>query len=124
MVQNSSSQTDLTQAECISLDISQKYNLLLLLLNFDKYWSPYSLSDGGLYKEEVKKLQLFFRLQYYIESFSKGVQCIQSVYLSVQKLLSVRSKVCLYIQNMLCDHIYSIIYSYFRLGNTNKYGLI
>ena len=55
MVQNSSSQTDLTQAECISLDISQKYNLLLLLLNFDKYWSPYSLSDGGLYKEEVKK---------------------------------------------------------------------
>lgn len=55
MVQNSSSQTDLTQAESISLDISQKYNLLLLLLNFDKYWSPYSLSDGGLYKEEVKK---------------------------------------------------------------------
>ena len=32
----------------------KKVNLLALLLNFEKYWSPYSLSDGGLYKEEVK----------------------------------------------------------------------
>lgn len=32
----------------------KKVNLLALLLNFEKYWSPYSLSDGSLYKEEVK----------------------------------------------------------------------
>lgn len=33
----------------------KKYNLLALLLSFEKYWSPYSLSDGSLYKEEVKE---------------------------------------------------------------------
>lgn len=35
-------------------DKLKKVNLLALLLNFEKYWSPYSLSDGSLYKEEVK----------------------------------------------------------------------
>lgn len=47
----------------ISLDTGQadvdenlkKMNLLALLLNFEKYWSPYSLSDGSLYKSEVKE---------------------------------------------------------------------
>ena len=33
----------------------KKFNLLALLLSFEKYWSPYSLSDGSLYKEEVKE---------------------------------------------------------------------
>lgn len=33
----------------------KKYNLLALLLSFEKYWSPYSLSDGSLYKEKVKE---------------------------------------------------------------------
>lgn len=33
----------------------KKFNLLTLLLSFEKYWSPYSLSDGSLYKEEVKE---------------------------------------------------------------------
>lgn len=47
----------------ISLDTEQanvdghlkKMNLLALLVNFEKYWSPYSLSDGSLYRSEVKK---------------------------------------------------------------------
>ena len=47
----------------ISLDTEQanvdghlkKMNLLALLLNFEKYWSPYSLSDGSLYRSEVKE---------------------------------------------------------------------
>ena len=33
----------------------KKMNLLALLLSFEKYWSPYSLSDGSLYKEEAKE---------------------------------------------------------------------
>lgn len=36
-------------------DLLKKMNLLALLLNFEKYWSPYSLSDGSLYKDEVKE---------------------------------------------------------------------
>lgn len=34
----------------------KKINLQDLLLSFEKYWSPYSLSDGSLYKEEVRNL--------------------------------------------------------------------
>lgn len=34
----------------------KKINLQDLLLSFEKYWSPYSLSDGSLYKEEVRSL--------------------------------------------------------------------
>ena len=33
----------------------KKINLQDLLLSFEKYWSPYSLSDGSLYKEEVRR---------------------------------------------------------------------
>lgn len=39
---------------CMENEKLKKVNLLALLLNFEKYWSPYSLSDGSLYKEEVK----------------------------------------------------------------------
>lgn len=48
----------------MDIDI-KKYNLLVLLLNFEKYWSPYSLSDGGLYeretREEAKKVVSLFK---------------------------------------------------------------
>lgn len=33
----------------------KKVNLLALLLSFEKYWSPYSLSDGSLYEKEAKE---------------------------------------------------------------------
>lgn len=35
-------------------DIKKKVNLLALLLSFEKYWSPYTLSDGSLYEKETK----------------------------------------------------------------------
>lgn len=41
--------------ENVSEDRLKKFNLLALLLSFEKYWSPYSLSDGSLYKGEVKE---------------------------------------------------------------------
>lgn len=45
----------------------KKYNLLVLLLNFEKYWQNYSLSNGELYskdvKEEIKKIvPLFYEI--------------------------------------------------------------
>ena len=39
---------------CMENEKLKKVNLLALLLNFEKYLSPYSLSYGILYKEEVK----------------------------------------------------------------------
>lgn len=35
-------------------EIKKKVNLLALLLSFEKYWSPYTLSDGSLYEKETK----------------------------------------------------------------------
>lgn len=35
--------------------IKKKINLLALLLSFEKYWSPYTLSDGSLYEKEAKE---------------------------------------------------------------------
>ena len=34
---------------------NKKFNLLALLLNFEKYWTPYFLSDGSLFREEGKQ---------------------------------------------------------------------
>lgn len=34
---------------------TERINLLMVLLSFEKYWSPYSLSDGELYRREVKE---------------------------------------------------------------------
>ena len=34
--------------------LKNKANLLVNLLNFEKYWAPYALSDGSLFKKEVK----------------------------------------------------------------------
>lgn len=36
-------------------EIKKKVNLLALLLSFEKYWSPYTLSDGSLYEKEAKE---------------------------------------------------------------------
>ena len=33
----------------------KKINLLALLLSFERYWSPYTLSDGSLYEKEAKE---------------------------------------------------------------------
>ena len=54
----------------------KKMNLLALLLSFEKYWSPYSLSDGSLYKEEAKeeagKIVSLFKDLYGIEFFERS----------------------------------------------------
>ena len=39
----------------MSEEIKKKVNLLALLLSFEKYWSPYTLSDGALYEKETKE---------------------------------------------------------------------
>ena len=39
-------------------EIKKKVNLLALLLSFEKYWSPYTLSDGSLYEKEAKEESL------------------------------------------------------------------
>ena len=39
----------------IEESLLKKVNLLALLLNFEKYWQNYSLSDGALYAKEVRK---------------------------------------------------------------------
>lgn len=48
----------------MDIDI-KKYNLLVILLSFEKYWSPYSLSDGSLYeretRDEAKKVVALFK---------------------------------------------------------------
>lgn len=54
----------------------KKMNLLALLLSFEKYWSPYSLSDGSLYKEEAKeeagKVVSLFKDLYGVEFFERS----------------------------------------------------
>lgn len=54
----------------------KKMNLLALLLSFEKYWSPYSLSDGSLYKEEAKeeagKIVSLFKDLYGVEFFERS----------------------------------------------------
>ena len=40
--------------ELIDMVELKKFNLLALVLNFEKYWQNYSLSDGTLYKNEVR----------------------------------------------------------------------
>lgn len=57
--------------------LRKKMNLLALLLSFEKYWSPYSLSDGSLYKEEAKeeagKVVSLFKDLYGVEFFERSV---------------------------------------------------
>ena len=47
---------ELTQGQKIQWqDALRKVNLLALVLNFEKYWQSYSLSDGVLYAKQVRE---------------------------------------------------------------------
>lgn len=43
------------EQERLHPDNLSKVNLLALVLNFEKYWQSYSLSDGVLYSKEVRE---------------------------------------------------------------------